>query len=144
VRNLVAVVLATVVLAIGGPAVAAGAGEPVKTVYHINQGNDQAQNGMRNIRNHLAADPTVKIVVVTHGPGIDFLLEGAVDRNGAPFDATVQDLKAKGVEFRVCANTLEVRKIDRSKVIPEASIVPSGVAEIARLQAREGYVYLRP
>jgi intracellular sulfur oxidation DsrE/DsrF family protein len=37
-----------------------------------------------------------------------------------------------------------VRKIDRSKVIAEASIVPSGVAEAARLQAREGYVYLRP
>jgi len=36
------------------------------------------------------------------------------------------------------------RKIDRSKVIQEAVIVPSGVAEAAKLQAREGYVYLRP
>jgi len=26
----------------------------------------------------------------------------------------------------------------------ETQVVPSGVAEVARLQAREGYVYLRP
>jgi len=26
----------------------------------------------------------------------------------------------------------------------EAMIVPSGVAEVARLQAREGFVYLQP
>jgi intracellular sulfur oxidation DsrE/DsrF family protein len=117
---------------------------PVKTVYHLTNGLDEAQRGMGNIRNHLAADPTAKIVVVTNGNGIEFLLDGAKDRNGNPFDATVQDLKSKGVEFRVCNNTLVTRKIDKSKVIPEATIVPSGVAEAATLQAREGYVYLRP
>jgi len=29
-------------------------------------------------------------------------------------------------------------------VIVDATIVPSGVAEIGRLQAKEGYVYLKP
>jgi len=48
------------------------------------------------------------------------------------------------VEFRVCNNTLVSRKIDAAKVAMEAKIVPSGVAEVARLQAREGFVYLRP
>jgi intracellular sulfur oxidation DsrE/DsrF family protein len=72
------------------------------------------------------------------------MLDGAKDRNGNPFDATIQDLKSKGVDFRLCNNTLVTRKIDKSKVIPEVDIVQSGVAEAARLQAREGYVYLRP
>jgi intracellular sulfur oxidation DsrE/DsrF family protein len=72
------------------------------------------------------------------------MLDGAKDRNGNPFDASIQDLKSKGVEFRLCNNTLVSRKIDRSKVIPDVSIVPSGVAEAARLQAKEGFVYLRP
>jgi uncharacterized protein len=117
---------------------------PVKAVYHLTNGLDEAQRGMGNIRNHLAADPSAKIVVVTNGNGIEFLLDGAKDRNGNPFDATVQDLKSKGVDFRVCNNTLVTRKIDKSKVIPEATIVPSGVAEAANLQARAGYVYLRP
>jgi uncharacterized protein len=76
--------------------------------------------------------------------GTDFMLDGAKDRNGNPFDATIQDLKTKGVDFRACANTLAARKIDRSKVIPDVSIVASGVAEVARLQAREGFAYLRP
>ena len=47
------------------------------------------------------------------------------------------------MEFRVCNNTLKSRHIDPKRVIPEATIVPSGVAEIARLE-KEGYVYLKP
>ncbi|MHB1214994.1 MAG: DsrE family protein [Thiobacillus sp.] len=114
-----------------------------KVVYHVND-SDNATAALRNIQNHLNAAPDAKIVVVTHSKGIDFLLSGAADKNGNPYEPTVQALKDKGVGFRVCANTLKGRKIDPSTVIPEASIVPSGVAEIGRLQAREGYVYLKP
>jgi hypothetical protein len=39
---------------------------------------------------------------------------------------------------------LKSRQIDPKKVIPEARIVPSGVAEIGKLQSREGFVYLKP
>ena len=116
----------------------------IKTVYHMTNGLEEASRGLGNIRNHLAADPTAKITVVTNGNGIEFLLEGAKDKNGNPYEIVVQDLKGKGVDFRVCNNTLVTRKIDPSKVIPEAIVVPSGVAEAAKLQAREGYVYLRP
>ncbi len=122
----------------------AGASDPVRIVYHVNEGNDQATNAIRNIRNHLDADKTAKIVVVTHSKGIDFLLDGAKDANGNPYDALVQGLKSRGVDFRVCRNTLNSRKIDAAKVIPEASIVQSGVAEVGRLQAHEKYVYLKP
>jgi intracellular sulfur oxidation DsrE/DsrF family protein len=61
-----------------------------------------------------------------------------------PFSGAIADLANQGVEFRVCNNTLTARKIDPSRVAMEASVVPSGVAEVARLQAREGFVYLRP
>ncbi len=122
---------------------AIAAGE-VKAVYHLNQGLEQAVDALRNARNHLDADPEAKIVFVTHGKGIDFLLEGAKDKNGNPFDVTVQTLKQRRVEFRVCRNTLTSRKIDESTVIPDATIVPSGVAEVARLQAKEGFAYVRP
>lgn len=115
-----------------------------KVVYHVNEGVDKAVPALRNVSNHLSADPSAKIVVVTHGPGIDFLLDGAKDKNGNPFDATVDTLQAKGVEFRVCNNTLVSRKIDKSKVIHQAKIVPSGVAEVARLQSQEGYAYVKP
>lgn len=125
-------------------AAGAHAAEPIKVVYHLSEGIPQASRALGNIRNHLNADPTAKIVVVTHGLGIDFLLEGATNQQDQPFAGAVADLANKGVEFRVCNNTLVARKIDASKVVPEAKVVPSGVAEVARLQAREGYVYLRP
>jgi len=118
--------------------------QDVKVVYHVNTGIDTAAGVLGNVRNHLSADPTVKIVVVTHGLGIDFLLDGAKDNKGREFSGVVADLAGKGVQFRVCNNTLTSRNIDANKVSMEAKIVPSGVAEVARLQAKEGYVYLKP
>ena len=118
--------------------------EPIKTVYHLSDGVPQAAQAMANIRNHLTADPKAKIVVVAHGHGIDFLLPGATTSAGLPFAGTIADLANSGVEFRVCNNTLQARGIDPSKVAMEATLVPSGVAEVARLQAREHFVYLRP
>lgn len=114
-----------------------------KVLYHLNLGNEQSMDALRNISNHLAVDPSAKIVVVTHSKGVDFLLEGAEDENKNPFAGTVTKLAAKGVEFRVCKITLERRKIDPKKLVPEAKLVPSGVAEVAKLQ-HEGYAYLKP
>jgi uncharacterized protein len=122
----------------------AGPGDPVKVIYHINQGNEQATDGLRNASNHLAADPKAKIVFVTHANGIHFLLDGAKDKNGNSYDALVQDLMGKGVEFRLCRFTLERQKIDPRRVIQDVKIVPSGVAEVSRLQIQEGYAYLKP
>jgi intracellular sulfur oxidation DsrE/DsrF family protein len=116
----------------------------VKVVYHMSEGIPQASRGINNIRNHLAADPKAKIVVVTHGLGIDFLLQGAVNQMDQPFAGAIGELAARGVEFRVCNNTLVSRKIDASKLALETTVVPSGVSEVATLQAKQGYVYLRP
>ncbi len=114
-----------------------------KAVYHV---NDSAVAGaaMNNVKNHLSADADAKIIIVTHGKGIDFLLDGAADAKGNPYNISVEELQAKGVEFRVCNNTLVSRKIDPKTVLPGAKIVPSGVAEVAKVQAREGYVYVKP
>jgi intracellular sulfur oxidation DsrE/DsrF family protein len=116
----------------------------IKVVYHLSEGVAQATRAVGNIRNHLAADPTAKIVVVTHGAGIDFLLDGALNTQKQPFAGSISDLANKGVEFRVCNNTLVSRNISPDKVVMEAKVVPSGVAEVARLQAKEGFVYLHP
>ena len=124
--------------------VSAHASDNIKVVYHLTDGIPQATRAVQNIRNHLAADPTAKIVVVTHGLGIDFLLEGAKTQTDQLFAGSVSDLASKGVEFRVCNNTLVSRQIGAEKLLLETKIVPSGVAEVARLQAREGFAYLRP
>ena len=122
----------------------AGPDDPVKVIYHINAGNEQATDGLRNANNHLTADPKAKIVFVTHANGVHFLLDGAKDKNGNSYDALVQDLMGKGVEFRLCRFTLERNKIDPKRVIQDVKIVPSGVAEVSRLQSQEGFAYLKP
>ncbi len=133
--------LAVVVLALGFGSVQA---QDIKVAYHVNSGVETAAAILGNVRNHLNADATAKIVVVTHGAGIDFLLDGAKDSKGREFSGMVSDLAGKGVQFRVCNNTLTSRNIDANRISMEAKIVPSGVAEVARLQAKEGYVYLKP
>ena len=56
--------------------------QDIKTVYHVNTDANTAAAILGNVRNQLNADPKAKITVVTHGPGIDFLLEGAKDNKG--------------------------------------------------------------
>lgn len=143
-RNLVPALLAALALAGGGAALAQVSEAPIKVVYHISDGSAQAARGLVNIQNHLNAAPDTRITVVTHGPGIDFLLEDATDAQGHAFTGAIGALAARGVEFVVCNNTLVGRGIPADKVVLEAKVVPSGVAEVARLQAREGYVYIRP
>ena len=117
---------------------------PAKVVYHLNEGLPQATNGLRNIRNHLEVNPKARIVVVAHAQGIDYLMKGKKDANGNPYETIVQDLKSQGVQFDICEITLRNRKLTRDMFIEEAVYVPSGVAEITRLQQREGFSYLRP
>ncbi|MCE5180326.1 MAG: DsrE family protein [Betaproteobacteria bacterium] len=129
---------------IGWFSIAAAAAGEEKVLYHIND-SVVARAALGNIRNHLnATEDKVKIVVVSHGAGIDFLLEGAQDKNGNPYNIAVEELMARGVDFRVCNNTLKARKIDPKTVLQGAKVVPSGVAEIGRLQSVEGYAYLKP
>ena len=117
---------------------------PDKVVYHVNDTAAQATNALRNIGNHLEVNPKARIVVITHSQGVDFLMEGAKDRNGNPYNIRVEELKSQGIQFLVCEITLRNRKLTKKQFIPETTFVPSGVAEITRLQQREGYAYLRP
>jgi uncharacterized protein len=117
---------------------------PDKVVYHLNEGLPQATNGLRNIRNHLEVNPKAQIVVVAHAQGVDYLMKGKKDAAGNPYEVIVQDLKSQGVTFDVCEITLRNRKLTRGQFIEEVVYVPSGVAEITRLQQREGFSYLRP
>lgn len=112
-------------------------------VYHVNN-SDRADTVLQNIRFHLEARPQARFVVVTHNEGVDFLLKGAADLRGTAFAPRVAALAKRGVQFRVCNNTLNARRIPPTQVIAQAQLVPSGIAEVGRLQTQEGYAYLKP
>ena len=86
----------------------------------------------------------MQITVVTHAKGVDFLMAGAKDKKGNAYNVIVETLAGQGVTFDVCEITLRNRKLDRKQFIPEAVFVPSGVAELAKLQARGGFAYVKP
>ena len=127
-----------------------------KVAYHVNYYDAKRQTGaLRNIQNHINAvgAENLDLRVVMHGNGVSLLLEpdqventkmkaGNADEN---MTARISNLKDQGVTFKICANTLKGRKIDLEYLFDasEEDIVPSGVAEIAHLQA-EGFAYLRP
>jgi intracellular sulfur oxidation DsrE/DsrF family protein len=107
--------------------------------------NDSAITGiaLRNVRNHINALGADKVeIVVTHGKGIDFLLDGWKDGSGKSYE-TMQDLANQGVKFDVCNNALQALKIDPKTLNLNANVVPSGVAAVAELQTK-GYLYIKP
>lgn len=128
-----------------------------KVVYHINYDNPKQQAGaLRNIQNHINAvgKENLDLKVVMHGKGLTLLLEPDAAGNtkfpvGNATDqmqAKIAGLKDQGVNFNVCANTLKGKKVDFEHDlydVSKADIVPSGVAELARLQGM-GYTYIKP
>jgi intracellular sulfur oxidation DsrE/DsrF family protein len=120
-----------------------------KVVYHINYKggeNDAAYlAALNNIKNQINAvgEENIEIKVVLHGAGVD-LLQDAVKNQKLQVD--VLNLRARKVKFDICNNTLVGRKIDYKKDLFEVyqeDIVPSGVAELSRLQ-QMGYTYIKP
>ncbi len=119
-----------------------------KVVYHNGgSGPDEAAYFKRllaNLRNHVEAvgKAHVEIRVVSLGYGVGLFQSAANDKELA---GRIDALKGMGVRFLVCANTLRERKIDRTTLygVGEDDLVPSGVAELARLQAM-GFAYIHP
>lgn len=117
-----------------------------RVVYHVNDDDvNQQAAAMRNIQNHINAvgEENLDLVVIMHGKGVSLLKNAQEDEN---FKSKVVSLKSQQVSFKVCNNTLRGKKIDYSSDlfdVDEEDIVPSGVAELAKLQAM-GYTYIKP
>lgn len=120
-----------------------------KVVYHINydggEGSKKYYGALRNIQNHINAvgKDNIDVKVVMHGNGLGLLADAQKDLK---LQGNVTNLKTQNVAFNVCSNTLKGRKIDPDKDLFEVfkeDIVPSGVAELAYLQAK-GYTYIKP
>jgi intracellular sulfur oxidation DsrE/DsrF family protein len=120
--------------------------DAASVVYHIDDADTQGLKGLRNIRNHLDVAPETQIVVVTHADGVDFLMEGAKDKSNPNVDygALVSALKARNVRFEICEITLRNRNLTKTQFSMDAEFTPSGVVRVGRLQAREGYAYIKP
>jgi intracellular sulfur oxidation DsrE/DsrF family protein len=129
-----------------------------KVVYHINYDDPKTQaSALGNIQNHINAvgAENLDLKVVLHGNGLSLLLEPDALANLDKFKnananqtmtAKIDTLKSQGVTFNVCENTVKGRKVNIETDlynVDKADLVPSGVAELSRLQGI-GYTYIKP
>ncbi|MBS0332554.1 MAG: DsrE family protein [Proteobacteria bacterium] len=118
-----------------------------KVVYQNDGGYPDAhayfERLLRHLGAHLAAtNGKVEIRVVSFAEGVKLLQMAKTD---AGLAGSLDKLRAQGVRFLVCRNSMRgmgLKPEDLYKV-DGADIVPSGVAEIARLQGL-GFVYEHP
>lgn len=143
-------IIVALVMAFAGPVLAQDTDRygTQQVAYHINspggEGNRYYFGSMRNVQNHINAvgQDNLELAVVMHGNGLGLVQEAA---NNLELQQVISSLKGQGVKFVVCNNTLVGRNIDQNDLydVWDDDIVPSGVAELSRLQAM-GYTYIHP
>ncbi len=152
------VLLVTALLLLNGAAMADDRYGKQKVVYHINYDDPGHQKAaLGNIQNHINAvgAENLDIKVVLHGDGLALLLYPDSLAKLTKFKhanandvmtARIDGLKNQGVSFQICGNTLKGRNVDLTSDVYDGDsgdVVPSGVAELSRLQGM-GYTYIKP
>jgi len=89
-----------------------------------------------NARKALGPERT-DVSVIAHGSGPSMLLAA----NGAQAPR-MRDLSQAGVVFAACENTMKKKNVAKEDLLPFATTVDSGVAEVVRKQ-EAGWAYLK-
>ena len=122
--------------------------EEQKVVYHVTNSGGFRNRSYKNLlvvmSNHLAAvgDAWIDMRIALQGDGLDLLVAA---KSNPELAQKIDALKARGVHFVVCWNTLVSRGIDPEKAmhgVRREDIVQSSMAEVAKL-LHAGYVYLK-
>ena len=112
-------------------------------VYQLNQsGHDYQQHILSSVQALLQHyGTTIHIVVTCFGPGISVVLKKPVRPVAASIRRGVSSLHDYGVDFHGCGNTLRTLKLTRSALLPLATYVSMGAADLMELQ-HKGYAYI--
>lgn len=114
--------------------------QTMSTVFHLTSGSESAQqHALGNVANLLADESTETedVVLVANAQGITAFFDDS------PVADQVQDLLDKDVAIRVCENSMESFGRSQSGLLHGVETVPAGVGELTKLQARDGYAYIR-
>jgi intracellular sulfur oxidation DsrE/DsrF family protein len=118
-----------------------------KVVYQNNGGLPDNPTYFRrllaSLQNHVDAvgPERADIRVVSFASGLELFVAARAD---ALLSAQIDALRVLGVRFVICGASLKTHEMNVGQLygVTETDLVPSGVAEIARLQA-DGYSYIR-
>jgi len=129
-------------LLVGAPALAQSKSvKPMvehRIVFHLATADTTAYRSLaKQLNNVLDIWPTAKLEVVIHNKGIGFMR-----KDQSVFEPEIKALKDKGVVFAVCENTLKSQKLTKEQMLPQATFVPVGLAELV-LKQEAGWSYIK-
>lgn len=114
---------------------------PAKThriVFQVSTPDTLAYRALtRQLNNVLAQWPEAQIEVVAHNKGMALLQK---EKSNVP--AELEALKAKGIRFLACEQTLRQQKLNKSDILPAAGFVERGIVEIVEKQEK-GWSYIK-
>lgn len=119
-----------------------------KVAVHVNENDPKVMNiALNNVQNltkyYQSKGDTVQVEVVTYGPGLNMLIDGAspvADR------IATMSLEMDNLSFAACGNThrkMSEKKGEEIALLDEATMVPSGVVRLIELQ-EDGFAYVKP
>ena len=145
--------LATIVLALGLPALS-GAGvaaeKPHRVTIQVDQNDPDVMNlALNNASNvidyYRNKGEDVQVEVVAYGPGLNMLRDDT-----SPVKDRIKQLKdlafPSNISFSACnvaKQGMEKREGHAITLVPQASLVPSGVVRLMELQ-EQGWNYVKP
>jgi uncharacterized protein len=125
-------------------------GKPHRIAIQVDQNDPQVMNlALNNATNvieyYRARNEDVDVDIVTYGPGLHMLRADT-----SPVQNRIKRLKDMAfpgkIQFSACNNTkqgMEKTEGHAISILPDATIVPSGVVRLMELQ-EQGWSYVRP
>src|SRR4051794_21803980 len=145
-RRFTTIALVSIALASG----ALAADKPHRVAIQVDQNDPQVMNlALNNATNvieyYRARNEDVDIDIVTYGPGLHMLRSDT-----SPVQDRIKRLREMAfpgkLQFSACNNTKQGMEKTEGKaisILPDATIVPSGVVRLMELQ-EQGWSYVRP
>jgi intracellular sulfur oxidation DsrE/DsrF family protein len=126
-------------LTITGASVSISAQKQHRVVFEITSADSADYRVvLRSVNNVLKDAPGTKVEIVCHGPAIFMLV-----KEKTVLSDIMQELQNKqGVSFAACANSMRKNNLEKSQLIPVATVVPNGVMEVVSKQ-EEGWSYIK-
>jgi len=138
------------VLSIAFAVSAIAADKPHRVAIQVDQNDPQVMNLALNnatnvIEHYRAKNEDVDVDIITYGPGLHMLRSDT-----SPVQDRIKRLKDIAfpgkIQFSACNNTrqgMEKAEGREISIIPDATLVPSGVVRLMELQ-EQGWSYVRP
>lgn len=138
-KKTIVVVAAVLLVAVLAGLSQTPSGPKYQVVFQMSEAKGDAWDSVlghvTNLRKALEKDG-VEVEVVFFGPGLDMLLKKNTEQ-----EQRIKELSDAGVKFAACQNAMRFRHVKSEDLLPFATEVDSGVAELTRRQ-KAGWAYI--